>query len=133
MAAAVGALRYQQGYYEGWRVSASVVEAAIADAMGLIRAVGLTVGAIDYEVRVGIEWTGEEPQTFYYREQRIDFDTEAGVVPIHRFVPVEATVEIRDLDEATYFQQVRILAEDAVNQGGVTDLQLIPAEYNPRM
>jgi hypothetical protein len=132
MAVAVGAHKRRDGYYEGWRISSGVVEAATADVMGMIRAVGQAVGAVDYEVRVGIEWTGEEPLKFYYKEHHIDFDTEAGVVPIHRFVPVEATVEVRDLDDESYLQQVRLLAEDAVNQGGVTDLQLIKTKLDPQ-
>jgi hypothetical protein len=98
--------------------------------MGMIRVVGRAIGAVDYEVRVGIEWTGGQPLTFYYQEQRINLDTEAGVTPIHRFTPVEATVEVRDLDDEGYLQQVRLIAEDAINQGGVTDLQLIKSRLN---
>lgn len=132
MAVAVGAHKHRDGFYEGWRISSGVVEATVADVMGMIRAVGQAVGAVDYEVRVGIEWIGDEPLRFYYKESYIDLDTEAGVVPMHRFVPVEATIEVRDLDDESYLQQVRVLAEDAVNQGGVTDLQLIRTKLDPQ-
>lgn len=125
LAAAVGAHRHRGGRYEGWRINSRVVEASVADLMGMIRAVGSAVGAVDYEVRIGIEWSGAEPLIFYYQEQPINIDTEAGVVPIHRFAPIEATVEVRDLDDESYLQQVRLLAEDAINQGGITDLQMI--------
>jgi hypothetical protein len=54
------------------------------------------------------------------------------VTPIHRFTAVEATVEVRDLDDESYLQQVRLLAEDAINQGGVTDLQPINARLDPQ-
>jgi hypothetical protein len=50
-------------------------------------------------------------------------------LPIHRYTPVEATVEVRDSDEG-YLQQVRLLALDTVNQGGVTALQLIKSSAN---
>ena len=78
----------------------------------------------------GIKWTGDEPLMFYYQERLIDLDTEAGVIPIHRFAPVEATIEIRDFDDESYLQQVRLLAEDAINQGGVTGLQLVKARLD---
>jgi len=130
LVAAVGAHRSQSGWYEGWRINSRVVEAAVADLMGMIRVVGRAIGAVDYEVRVGIEWTGGRPLTFYYQAQRINLDTEAGMTPIHRFTPVEATVEVRDLDDEGYLQQVRLIAEDEINQGGVTDLQLIKSGLN---
>lgn len=124
LAAAVGAHRKQEGRYEGWRINARVIEAAIADVMGMVRTVGQAVGAVDYEVRIGIEWTGDQPLTYYYQEYLTGLDTETAVLPIHRFAPVEATIAVRDLDDESYFQQVRLLAEDAINQGGVSDLQL---------
>ena len=86
LVAAVDAHWHRDGRYEGWRINSRVIEAAVADLMGMVRAVGLAVGAVDYEVRIGIEWTGDEPLTFYYQEQRIDLGTEAGVIPIHRLL-----------------------------------------------
>jgi hypothetical protein len=74
---------------------------------------------------------GGEPLVFYYRDSTIRLDSEAGVTPIHKFAPVEATVEVQDLDDNGYLQQVRILAEDVINQGGVTDLQLVKARIDP--
>ena len=80
----MGARRHRDGQYEGWRINSRVIEGAVADLMAMIRVVG-RVGAVDYEVRIGIEWTGDEPLMFYYQERLIDLDTEAGVIPIHRF------------------------------------------------
>jgi len=128
LAAAVGAHPKRDGFYEGWRISSMAIEAAVADLMGLIGAVGERIGAVDYEVRVGIEWTGTDPLVLHYK-QHIDLDTEAGVIPIHHYTPVEATVEVRDSNE-DYLQQVRLLALDAINQGGVTDLRLIKPSAN---
>jgi len=54
--------------------------------------------------------------TFYYQERRIDLRTEAGVIPIHRLTPVEATIEVRDLDDESYLQQVRLLAEERLTR-----------------
>ncbi len=44
---------------------------------------------------------------------------------MHRFIPVETTVEVREYDDEGYLQQVRELALDCVNQGGVVHLRLI--------
>jgi hypothetical protein len=60
LVAAVDAHRHRDGRYEGWRINSRLIEAAVADLMGMVRAVGLAVGAVDYEVRIGIEWTGDE-------------------------------------------------------------------------
>ncbi|MGC2652489.1 MAG: ATP-binding protein [Mycobacterium sp.] len=129
VAAAAGAHRRASGFseekkfYEGWWISELVVEAAVADLMALVRTVGLSIGAVEYEVRVGIEWAGKEPLTLYRRVQ--GFDEDEGTVPVHRFIPVETTVEVRDNDDAGYLEQVRELALDCVNQGGVMYLHLI--------
>jgi hypothetical protein len=53
------------------------------------------------------------------------FDEDDGTVPVHRFIPVETTVEVREYDDEGYLQQVRELALDCVNQGGVVHLRLI--------
>lgn len=129
VAAAVGAHRRVSGFseekkfYEGWWISELVVEAAVADLMALVRTVGLSIGGVEYEVRIGIEWAGKEPLTLYRKVQ--GFDEDEGAVPVHRFIPVETTVEVRDNDDEGYLQQVRELALDCVNQGGVMYLHLI--------
>lgn len=61
--------------------------------------------------------------TLYRKVQ--GFDEDEGAVPVHRFIPVETTVEVRDNDDEGYLQQVRELALDCVNQGGVMYLHLI--------
>jgi hypothetical protein len=111
-------------FYEGWRVSELVLEGAVADLMGLVRAVGSKMGTVDCEVRVGIVWEGEERLMFYRRDQ-YGLDDDSGAVPVHRFIPVDTTVDVRDGDDEGYFQQVQELALDCVNQGGVMYLHLI--------
>lgn len=109
-------------FHEGWRIGEHIVEATVADLMALIRVVGRAVGAVEYETRVGIEWAGQEPLAFY---RNIDgFDETGSEVPVHRFVPVETTVGVWDDDDG-YLGQVRELASDCVNQGGVMHLYLI--------
>jgi hypothetical protein len=47
------------------------------------------------------------------------------VIPVHRYTPVEMTVEVRDADELRYLKQVQELSLDVINQGGVTNLQVV--------
>lgn len=135
VAAAVGAHRRASGFsgeekkfYEGWRISELVIEAAVADLMALVRAVGLSIGAVEYDVRVGIEWGGKEPLTLYRRVQ--GFDEDEGAVPLHRFIPIDTTVEVRGNDDQGYLEQVRELALDCLNQGGVMYLHLIKEHFD---
>lgn len=107
----------------GWKILSPVVEGCVADLMALIRAAGERMGAVDYEIRIGIEWESEDPMVFLYKEGRIDIDTDIGLAVYH-YAPVEATVEVRD-DDGGYLQQVREVAGDVISQGGFTDLSLI--------
>lgn len=131
LAMAVGGHRRSSGgvgeerpFYGGHLISERVVEGAVADFMGLVRSVGESIGAVEYEVRVGIEWDGDVPLSLYYQSQ--GFDEDAGTVPMHRFAPVQSLVDIRSGDDAGFLRQVQELALDCVNQGGVERLHLIP-------
>jgi hypothetical protein len=44
-------------------------------------------------------------------------------IPMHRFTPVEATVEV-GTDDKRFLHQVRILVQDCVNQRGITNLRI---------
>lgn len=119
-----GAFGDERPFYGGHLVSEQVIEGAVADLMGLVRSVGGSIGAVEYEARIGIEWKGDVPLSLYYKSQ--GFDENAGTVPIHQFVPVQSLVDIRSGDEASFLRQVQELALDCVNQGGVEWLHLIP-------
>lgn len=104
--------------------SERVIEGAVTDLMGLVRSVGESIGATEYEVRLGIEWTGNDPLSLYYQQH--GFDEDQGMVPMHRFIPVQSLVEIHQGDDVGFLCQVQHLALDCVNQGGVEWLHLIP-------
>jgi hypothetical protein len=57
---AVGGHRTQDGFQPGSLIDSAAVEGAVADFMGLVRTVGGHIGSVDYEIRVGIEWTGQD-------------------------------------------------------------------------
>ena len=131
LAAAVGGHRKRSGgSFESWEVEASAVEAAVADFAALVRATAAALHHGEYDVRVGVEWTGEQPlavltvdgQGFIYGEVS---------TPLSTYTPVGVTIDAASSD-AEFHQQVYRLAEDCVNQGGITYLHVIakpvPAE-----
>lgn len=124
VAAAVGAHRTSiDGSLEGHQVESSAIECAVADLMALTRAAGQSTGNDEYDIRVGIEWTGPEPlQILTVDGMGSIYD---GVsTPLHRFAPVEVSVDARESDTASY-RRLYELALDGVNEGGISNLHVI--------
>jgi hypothetical protein len=77
----------------------------------------------DYEVCIGIEWEGQEPLVIQTVDQS-GFPYSDASVPVVRYIPV--TVSIRtDVDEFAFLEQVRDLATDVINQGGIQNVRTI--------
>jgi hypothetical protein len=115
-----GLRRGSDSYHEAWEFDSATVEGAVTDFMGLVRVVGSHVGSVDYEIRVGIERNGPERMLMHTVDQQ-GFPYAGVPTPMHQFTPVEATVEV-GADDRRFLHQVRVLAQDCVNQGGVTTL-----------
>lgn len=98
------------------------IEAAIADFVGLLLAVGEDTSLNEFDVVVNIEWGGDAllMQTFD-THGRLYTATDVG---LEKFVPVVRTVRT-DVSDGEFQQQAFDLAEDCVNQGGVGNLLLI--------
>lgn len=124
LAAAVGG--HQNGrdsYFEGWQVESAAIECAIADVMAVIRTTAEATDNEEYDVRVGIEWAGQEPLILLTRDNF--WHTYDGVsTPLHRFTPVETTVNAVEPD-VDYHWHVHDLAQDCVNQGGISNVLII--------
>lgn len=123
LAAAVGAHRQQEGHFEGWQVESSAVECAIADFMALLRTTADTTGNDEYDVRIGIVWTGEIPLMILTKDHH-GFPYDGVSTPLHHYTPVETTVNANEPD-LDYFWHVRDLAQDCVNQGGISNVRMI--------
>ena len=110
-------------YADGWVVDSAVIERSIAAFMTLIRGTAQATANDQYEVRVGIEWAGEEPLTIITADKYgLPYD---GVsIPLHRYTPVETTVNA-DTSDGEYHQQIYDLALDCINQGGISNLRAI--------
>lgn len=110
-------------YLPGHKLSSSHLECCVADLMGLLRQTSVSLGTADYEVRIGIEWAGNEPliiQTVDTHGSPYDL----GSIPLPHYTPVTTSIR-NDVDSVTYLDQVRELATDVINQGGVQHLQVM--------
>lgn len=131
LAAAVGGHRMSSdGYFEGSQVQSAAIECCIADLMGLVRAAAEATDSDEYEVRVGIEWAGEQPLAILTTDNS-GFPYDGVSTPLHRYTPVEVTVNAVEPD-LDFFWHVHDLAQDCVNQGGISNVRMIqPPERDP--
>lgn len=124
VAAAVGGHRMSSDeYFKGNQIESAAIECGVADLMALIRNTAEATGNDEYDVRVGIKWTGEEPLTILTTDNHgLIYD---GVsTPLHRYTPVETTVNALE-QNLDYYWHVHDLARDCVNQGGVSNVRMI--------
>ncbi|MGW4087014.1 AlbA family DNA-binding domain-containing protein [Streptomyces sp. NPDC004822] len=110
-------------YFGGGEVESTSIECAVADVMALLRTTAQTTGDGEYDVRLGIEWTGEQPLTILPRDA-MGFVYSDASIPLHRYTPVEATINAQ-ASEADFHRYVHDFAQDCVNQGGISNLRLI--------
>lgn len=123
LAAAIGGHRTSAVELRNNQIQSSGIECAVADFMALIRAASTQLGVGEYEARVGIERMDAKP-LFIHAVDGPGFPYDGNSIPMARFAPVSATV-IADAEPVDYYWQVHDLAEDCVNQGGITNLQMI--------
>jgi hypothetical protein len=123
VATAAGGHPADGGHLEGWQVQSSTIECAIADFMALIRATAAATGNDEYDVRVGINWAGGRPLRIFTTDH-FDRAYDRESTPLHGYTPVETTVNAAESD-LDYHWHVHDLAQDCVNQGGVSKMLMI--------
>lgn len=124
LAAAVGGhRRSSKQYFRGGHVETIAIECAIADFMAMVRATAQATGGDEYDIRVGIEWKGDEPLVIATTD-RWGENAEGSSIPLHRYTAVETTVNAVEPGPDFYWH-VHDLAQDCVNQGGISNLQMI--------
>jgi hypothetical protein len=124
LAAAAGGHRMSSdGYFKGWQVESSAIECAIADLMALIRATAEATHNDEYDLRVGIAWTGEQPLVILTKDN-FGHTYDGVSTPLHHYTPVETTVNAIEPD-LDYYWHVHDLAQDCVNQGGISSVLMI--------
>lgn len=105
------------------QVDSAAIESAVGDFMALIRTWSKELGLGEYEVRIGIEWPSSAPLLIQTVDQS-GYPFDGTSVPLNRYTPVEVTVNSAASDPE-FFRQVHQIAEDCVNQGGITNLRMI--------
>ncbi|WP_252342189.1 hypothetical protein [Rhodococcus sp. 14-2483-1-2] len=111
------------GYRGGWEVESSAVECAVADLMALARKTAEMTDNDEYDVRLGIEWSGEQLLTILTKDG-MGYSYDGVSTPLHRYTPVETTVNAAE-PEADFHRHVHDFALDCVNQGGISNMLLI--------
>ncbi|PBC36090.1 transcriptional regulator [Rhodococcus sp. ACPA4] len=109
-------------------IDSAAIESSVANFMALIRAANLQLGTNEYDAQIGIEWTGGTPLIIQTVDQ-LNYPFLGHSLPLTRYTPVASTIRAGASDD-DYHQQVRTLAEDCINQGGITDLRAI-LDYTP--
>jgi hypothetical protein len=124
LAAAIGGHRNGSNtYWEGWQIESVAIECAIADLMALIRGTAGATANDEYDLRVGICWTGEHPLKILTKDN-FGHPYEGVSTPLYRYTPVETMVDAVG-STPDFHRQVHYLAQDCLNQGGISNTLLI--------
>lgn len=122
--AAVGGGRTSFEELSGEKVLSFKAEAVIADFMAMVRRHAEVLGLDEYDVRVGIEWSGEERLQILGMDGRTQSLVEQPHMPLRQFTPVRASINAAALN-AQFQQSVIDIGQDCINQGGLTVLKVI--------
>lgn len=120
---AIGGQRSSWGAeLSGRQIDSAAIEGAVSDFMALVRSVSAHHRIGEHEVRVGIEHVGLPIliETVDGRGQRFNGST----IPLAVFTPVTMTV-VGDAPPLDFYWQVYDLAEDCINEGGISAVRLI--------
>lgn len=123
LAAAVGGHRTKSDSHEKWEVTSWAIEAAVADFMALVLATATQTSNDEYDVRIACEWAGEETMEFRQNDP-MGHTWDGDEMPVHHFTPVETSLRARQPRDE-FQSRVFELARDCLNQGGLSDPNLI--------
>lgn len=112
---AVSVLSRLDGRYGGPQVHDYDLAKVIGDLFAAIRGYSTWTGAKEYDAKFGVEWDVNQ-QLIITQEQDIEYFREE-VVPIKRFLPIEATIDVSDPE--ILLQNARDLTLDCLNQAGI--------------
>ncbi|MGM7667979.1 AlbA family DNA-binding domain-containing protein [Microbacterium sp. A93] len=105
------------------QVDSAAIECAVADFLALVRKWSESRGTGEHDVKVGIEWSNSNPLLIQTVDQS-GHPYDGTSVPLRRYLPVEATIDA-DVADAEFLSRVYEIAEDCVNQGGITNVRMI--------
>ncbi|MFJ8657424.1 helix-turn-helix domain-containing protein [Streptomyces rochei] len=129
LAAAIGSHPTGRGWdspenkFAGWEVQGTTIECGVSDLMAMLRTTAQVTGSDEYDIRVGIEWQGDHP-LMILTQDTMGFTYSDVSTPLHRFTPVETTVNGQAAED-DFVSRVYDIAQDCVNQGGLSNLLLL--------
>ena len=103
--------------FEGHQIRPSQLEEVVAGFASLVRATAAVTERSDYEIRIDVEWEGDEllelltPDHHFMSSFHSNDDRIRSVVPIHRSVKARCSDDV-------FLEETRSIALDCVNQGG---------------
>lgn len=99
-------------------VSSYRLAVVAGDLVALMAEYSRLTGVREYDVRIGMQWTGARPLEILAPSDIRFFDEKP--LPINQFIPVTATVDISGSE--SLLDSARSLALDCLNQAGITRL-----------
>lgn len=104
-------------------------ETFASDFFALLLSSSRVTGSTVFDIQVDVRWEGAEPIVLRIPDSHLGgyYLDQDHSVPVRRFVPVRAVVDT-SRPESAYVDQLRELALDVVNQGGVRYLHSITGE-----
>lgn len=125
LASAIGGHRGDTGeLLPGYEVQSRGIEAAIGDFMAVVRAVAEVSQNSEYELRAGIQLSDTQEPLRIVTTDGSGWLYRDASTPLHHFSPVELTFDAKS-EHRAFYQIAYELAKDLVNQGGVSNLQLM--------
>jgi Putative DNA-binding domain len=122
LATSIGGQRTRSIEVGPYLVNSTGIETAVSDFMGIVRATSAALDLSAYDVRVGIV-SGDNHVRIFTEDASGRPDLNRST-PLARFMPVIRAV-IADASPLDFYWQVHDLAEDCVNQGGTSEVQMI--------
>lgn len=111
----------------GHEIRSEIVELCAISLMTLCRMASEYHGTTDYDLKAGIEWAGHEP--LIVAPPANEYRWTLPSLPVVRYSPVLASVRPTTA-EPEYLDQIRDLATDLINQGGLSALVAVPDSLN---
>ncbi|MBF6134974.1 ATP-binding protein [Nocardia otitidiscaviarum] len=106
----------------GGHINSDAIELAVVAFLALVRVTSKKLGTAEYEVRVGIQWDGNDPLVIQ-RLGRFGFVEEEYPMP-GGYRLITASVDAAAGNDS-YLDQVRDLVQDCLNQAGIMNPRLI--------
>lgn len=125
LSSSVGGQRSTTRQLRGYQFTGQSIEFAIADFMALMRSHSSVLHQDEYDIQIGVEYTGEYPLQVFSSDNS-GLSGSAPSASFRGFTPVRSTVLTACSDDQ-FHRQVHELAEDCVNQCGITYLREIKA------